>query len=354
VEDHAVAVRAGEQLPWQRLESFLRERLAGCDVPRLDLSRPMEVSQFAGGHSNLTYLVRFGDAELIVRRPPLGPVPPRAHDMAREYRWLAAIHPVFPLAPRPYFLCEDPSVVGSIFYVMERRHGIVVRGEETPAIAEPAARRRVSAALIDTLTDLHAVDVGVSEVAALGKPAGFVERQVRGWTDRWHGSKTSPLPEMDALAAWLLARLPAEPDRPAIVHGDFKLDNLMFDATDAGRIVAIFDWEMSALGDPLIDVGILLAYWTPTWSHGAHDALTTVTNRPGYFTRDELVARYAERSGRDLTGIRFYEVFAVFKLAVIIQQIFYRYARGQTSDARFAAFDKRVELLAQSAARLAG
>jgi aminoglycoside phosphotransferase (APT) family kinase protein len=354
VEDHAGEVRPGEHLEWTRLESYLRDRLAAARIAGVDLSQPMAVAQFPGGHSNLTYLLRFGACELVLRRPPLGPVPPKAHDMAREYRWLEAAHPVFPLAPRPYLVCEDPAVVGTTFYVMERRHGLVVRGEEPARLRNNvAARRAVSTAVVDTLAELHCIDVSSHGLTALGKPAGFVERQVRGWTDRWHASKTTPLEEMDALAGWLLARLPADPGPPAIVHGDFKLDNLMFDADRIDRVVAVFDWEMCALGDPLVDVGILLAYWAPTAPPDQRDALTTVTGQPGYLTRDEIVARYAERSGRDVSAIRFYEVFALFKIAVVIQQIFFRYARGQTADARFANFDRRVQFLARAAADLA-
>src|SRR5258708_18602654 len=172
-------VRAGEQLDWTRLVAWLRERLPARDVPGLDVSREPEVAQFPGGHSNLTYLVRFGDAEIVVRRPPFGPVPPTAHDMAREFRWLSAMHRVFPLAPRPYLLCEEVDVVGSVFYAMERRRGLVVRAEEPPILANPTARRRLSEALIDTLADLHAIDVAAHGLSTLGKPAGFVERQVR-------------------------------------------------------------------------------------------------------------------------------------------------------------------------------
>src|SRR4051812_22578135 len=174
-------VRADEQLDWPRLVAWLRERLPNRAIPRLDLHQEPTIAQFPGGHSNLTYLVCFGDAEIVVRRPPLGPVPPTAHDMGREFRWLSAMHAVFPLAPRPYALCDDPSVVGAVFYAMERRHGIVVRAEEPPALANPQARRRLSGALVDALADLHAIDVVSSELSALGKPAGFVERQVRGW-----------------------------------------------------------------------------------------------------------------------------------------------------------------------------
>jgi aminoglycoside phosphotransferase (APT) family kinase protein len=348
------AIRPGEQLDWPALVEWLRERLPACDVPGLDVTRQPVIAQFPGGHSNLTYLVRFGDVDIVVRRPPLGPVAPTAHDMAREFRWLSAMHRVFPLAPRPYLLCEDVSVVGSIFYAMERRCGLVVRAEEPAAVANPAARRRISEALIDTLADLHAIDVAEQGLGGLGKPAGFVERQVRGWTDRWQRSQTTPLPEMDALAAWLRDHLPGDPPAPSVVHGDFKLDNVMLDPDDVGRVVAVFDWEMSALGDPLVDLGILLAYWGPTAPPEQRDALTTVTDRPGYLTKDEMIARYGERSGRDLSRIRYYEIFAVFKIAVVIQQIYYRYVNGQTSDGRFATFDARVAYLARHAAGLAG
>ncbi len=236
---------------------------------------------------------------------------------------------------------------------MERRRGVVVRHEEPPEVADrPDARRRVSGALVDALVDLHAIDVATGALASLGKPAGFVGRQVRGWTERWHRSKIDDLPEMDDLAEWLSVHLPPDPISPTIVHGDFKLDNVMLDAGDVGRLVAVFDWEMSALGDPLVDLGILLAYWAPTAPSGLHDALTPVTNRPGWFTRSEILERYAARSGRDLSTILFYETFARFKIAVVIQQIFYRYRRGQTDDARFAAFGDRVTFLAREAAAL--
>jgi aminoglycoside phosphotransferase (APT) family kinase protein len=353
VHEDAREVRPTEQLDWRALDAYLRERLPASAIPGLDLSQPLHVAQFPGGHSNLTYLLRFGETELVLRRPPFGPVPPKAHDMAREYRWLAAMHPVFPLAPRVYLLCEDLSVVGSVFYVMERRRGIVIRRDEPPEIADrPAVRRRVSEAMVDTLASLHAIDVSAPPLSTLGKPIGFVERQVRGWTDRWIGSRLEPVPDMETLTAWLLGNLPPEPERPAVVHGDFKLDNVLLDAADPGRLVAVFDWEMSALGDPLVDVGILLAYWAPTSPPPSGDALTTVTDRPGWFSRAEIIERYAAQSGRDLSRIRFYETFALFKIAVVIQQIYYRYVRGQTDDARFARFGERVQYLSRQAAAL--
>jgi aminoglycoside phosphotransferase (APT) family kinase protein len=348
-------VRAGEALDWKALETYLRLHLPVQHIKGLDLSREMEVSQFPGGHSNLTYLVRFGGAELVIRRPPLGPVPPKAHDMAREYRWLAALNPLFPLAPRPYLLCEDNAVIGSVFYVMERRRGVVVRAEEPmPLRDHPEARRRVSEALVDTLADLHNLDVTGGPLAALGKPAGFVDRQVRGWSERWKGSKLDDLPEMDALAEWLIGRIPPDADPPAVVHGDFKLDNVLLDPLDLGNLVAVFDWEMSALGDPLVDVGLLLTYWEPTSPPSLREPLSLVTDRPGYFARQEILDRYTARSGRDVSNIRFYETFALYKLAAVIQQIFYRYKRGQTNDERFARFGERVEYLARHAVGRAG
>ena len=352
-DERAGPVRESEHLEWPRLVAWLRDRLAACDIPGFDASAEPKIAQFPGGHSNLTYLLRFGGAEVVVRRPPFGPVAPKAHDMAREFHWLAAMHRVFPLAPRPYVLCEDAGIIGSVFYAMERRHGIVVRTDEPPQITTPSDRRRASEAVVATLARLHAVDVAAGSLSTLGKPAGFVARQVTGWTDRWHRAKTKPLAEMEELAEWLTQHLPRDADAPAVVHGDFKLDNLMFDPGDTGRIVAVLDWEMSALGDPLIDLGILLAYWVPGAPAGQRDALTTVTDRPGYFARDEVLERYAAHSGRDLSNVRFYETFAVFKIAVVIQQIYFRYVQGQTKDGRFAAFDARVAHLARQAVALA-
>ena len=356
--DETRAVRESEALDWTALGAYLRDRLPQQDafVARYGGAAltHLAVEQFPGGHSNLTYLLRFGDLELVLRRPPLGPVPARAHDMAREARWLATLHPVFPLAPMPLLLCEDPSVLGSVFYVMERRSGLVVRDNEPPAVADhEAVRRGISEALVDTLAALHALDAAAEPLAALGKPAGFVPRQVKGWTDRWDLAKTSDLPDMEAVAAWLAAHLPSQPDTPAVVHGDFKLDNVILNAGAPTQIVAVLDWEMCALGDPLVDVGIFLGYWIPTAEGGVNDALSTVTDRPGWLTREAILERYAHRSGRDLRQIGFYETFAVFKLAVVIQQIYVRYVRGQTDDARFAALGTRVTRLARKAAELA-
>ena len=342
-------IRQSEQLNWPALEAYLREQLPG----KIDAASPMIVEQFPGGHSNLTYLLRFGSREFAMRRPPFGPVPPRAHDMARECRILAALNPFYPLAPKPFLLCEDVSIIGSTFYVMERRSGLVIRQNEPPEVAnQPDLRRRVSAAVIDALADLHLIDVYSHGLASLGKPPGFVERQVRGWSQRWEGAKTSEQPEMDKLSKWLVDRLPTDVATPTFLHGDYKLDNIMLDAEDVGRLVAVFDWEMSAVGDPLVDLGILLAYWVHTADISQGDSLSSVTRLTGWYTRSEILEHYTRRTGHDLSAIVFYEVFAVFKLAVVLQQIFYRYHRGQTDDARFAKLDRHVQRLAEIATRL--
>jgi len=347
-------VRASERLDWDKLADYLREHLCVIVGPDLGRDAPLSVEQFPGGHSNLTYLLRFGEHEFVMRRPPLGRVPPKAHDMAREFRILEAVHLVFPLAPRPLLLCEDTEIIGATFYIMERRRGIIVRDNEPPQLVDNTrARRRVSEAVVDALADLHLIDVEAHKLLTLGKPAGFVERQVRGWSERWRGSQTSELPEMDALTKWLVGRLPPDTSKPTLVHGDYKLDNVMLDANDVGRIVGVFDWEMSAVGDSLIDVGIMLCYWVHIASESQRDAIRTVTQRAGYFKRDEILKRYAARTGNDLTNIAFYEVFAVFKLAVVIQQIFYRYHRGQTDDVRFATLESRVTGFARIATTLA-
>ncbi|MBK9314050.1 MAG: phosphotransferase family protein [Acidobacteria bacterium] len=350
-------VRPGEELNWKALEAYLREHLPSKLAAGESISDAgpdaagIEVEQFPGGHSNLTYCVRFGDREFVMRRPPFGPVAPTAHDMPREYRLLAAIHPHFRLAPEPYLLCEDTSIIGAPFYLMERRKGIVVRQAVPPEIGDDLdLRRRVSESLVDTLASLHAVDIQSSGLINIGKPAGFVKRQVEGWAGRWDRSRTSDLPEMTESARWLIDRLPPDPERPTLVHNDYKLDNVMLDPGDPARVVAILDWEMCTVGDPLIDVGLLLCYWPqaddPELFAGS---LRSVTMLPGWLKRAEIIERYAERSGRDLSNIGYYHIFALFKLAVVIQQIYYRYHVGQTNDARFADFDKRVAALAKMA-----
>jgi len=340
-----------ETLTTPQVVAYLRDGLAACGFDVRRLAGDGTLTRLTGGHSNLTYLLRFGTIELVLRRPPAGPLPPSAHDMAREYRWLTALSPICPLVPKPYLLCEDHSVAGSVFYVMERRHGVVLRHDEPARLAErPDERHRVSEALVDALVDLHAVDIEAHHLSGMGKPQGFVARQVDGWTDRWHRAQTTPLPILDATAAWLAAHMPPDPPAPTIVHGDFKLDNVMLADDDLAHVVAVLDWEMCALGDPLVDLGVLLAYWGPTAPPGYGDGATPFTERGGWLTRAGLIERYVARSHRDVTDIQFYEVFALFKVAIVVQQLFFRYSRGDTTDPRFARFDARVTYLAGRAA----
>jgi aminoglycoside phosphotransferase (APT) family kinase protein len=359
-EHDTAPIRSGEELDLKALEEYLRTHLAEL-LPGAPLdSAALELEQFPGGHSNLTYLVRLGGHEFVLRRPPCGPVAPTAHDMPREYRLLRAVHPLFQLAPQPYLLCEDSSVIGVPFYLMERRRGLVVRRDTPKEIGDDLdLRRRVGEGMVDTLARLHFVDIYSSGLVNIGKPVGFVTRQVKGWSERWQRSKTSELLEIDRVIDWLADRIPPEPDpaagRPAtLVHNDFKLDNTMLDPTDPSRVVAVLDWEMCTVGDPLVDVGIFLCYWAMKDDPEARrESISPVTTEPGWMSRQEVIKRYAAKSGRDLSGIAFYEVFALFKTAVVLQQIYYRFVKGQTHDERFKNFDRRVSGLAQAAWDLA-
>lgn len=351
-------VRTGEELDLHALHDYLRDHLP-IIVSSADSSTgdKIQIEQFPGGHSNLTYLIRYCGQDLVLRRPPMGPVAPTAHDMPREFKLLSVINPEFPLAPRPLLLCEDASVIGAPFYLMERRHGSIVRSQASAGlVADRLVRRELSAAVVDTLAALHSVDIEASGIVNIGKPAGFVERQVRGWAERWQRAKTSDLPEMEEVISWLTDRIPRESQNEAtIVHNDFKLDNLMLDVDDPTRVVAVLDWEMCTVGDPLIDLGLALTYWTMAGGKegAANSSLRAITNGPGWFTREEFISRYRAKTGRDLSRIVFYETFARFKVAVVIQQIYFRFVKGQTTDERFRNFDQLVSELTREALVLA-
>ncbi len=335
-------VRDDERFDEARLEEFLRRNVSG-------LEGAMDVRQFHGGHANLTYDVRFGDRELVLRRPPLGPVAPKSHDMRREFRALDALAPLFPYSPRPVVLCEDEAVIGAIFFVMERARGIVVRGSWPEALGDdPSLRRGMAESLIDALADLHTVDTSRPEIAALGRPEGFVARQVKGWHGRWEQARTRDIPLMDQLAGWLSERIPA-PERVSVLHNDYKLDNAMFAVDDPRRLVAIFDWDMTSLGDPLVDLGTLLGYWSDAADRTPRGTGGSVTMLPGFPARNEVSARYGERTGTDLTQLPWFETFALFKTAVVLEQIYVRFVRGQTQDERFKALGEFVPQLAEAA-----
>ena len=346
--DDAIPVRSGEELPAARLEDYLRSHLPGSPGP-------LTVRQFAGGHSNLTYLLRLGDAELVLRRAPFGNAVKSAHDMAREYRVLSKLWPVYPPAPRPLLFCDDPAVMDAPFYVMERRRGVIVRRQPPADLAlEPPTARLLSTALIDALADLHALDYEAAGLGDLGKPDGYVARQVAGWVERFARSRTVDVPAMDRTARWLAARLPPD-TAPALIHNDFKYDNLVLDPDDLTRVVAVLDWEMATVGDPLMDLGTTLGYWVEAGDPPPlRLAAMGPTDLPGSLTRRELVDRYAERTGRDVADVLFYYVFGLYKIAVIVQQIYARYVRGHTRDPRFARLDGLVAVLAEQADRAVG
>ncbi|SRR5579875_741942 len=345
-------VRDEEQLDWPKLIAFLRAH----EVPGAD--QPFEVKQFRGGHSNLTYLLRFGNhQEWVVRRPPFGPLPVGGHDMAREYRVLSRLWERFPQAPRAILFSDDPTIIGAPFFVMERRHGFVIpnRRPLPPGIhSDPATFRRMSQGFIDSLAALHNVDYQAIGLGELGRPEGFIRRQIIGWMDRWEKAKTTDVPLMSKLGAWFLDHIPPA-QSPVLLHNDFYLHNVMFAPDNSGQVAGVFDWEMSTLGDPMVDLGIALNYWREP--SDAPDLIELSegyahTTRPGFFTRDELIQRYAERTGRDLSHIEFYRAWALWKTATVVQQIYVRFVRGQTTDPRFAAMGKQPPILARTAAEV--
>lgn len=337
-EADLIPVRPDERFDEARLQAYLRGKLPGAE-------QAMRVQQFAGGKANLTYLLEFGaDREYVLRRPPLGPYAPSAHDMGREYKVLSVLHRAFALAPRAVLFCGDEAVLGAPFFVMERRHGVVARGfMPAPFKGIEDAPRNMSAALVDALADFHAVDYESLGLADLGRPAGFIERQVAGWQRRWQRAKLADDPRVDAIHNWLAEHLPNSAYH-SLVHNDYKLDNTMYQRDDPARIAAIFDWDMCTLGDPLSDLGMLLTYWTQPDDPPRVKAIGTMPgDGAGFYNRSEILERYARRSGRDLTGMRFYHVLGIFRLLVILQQIYIRYRRGFTQDERFAPLGEAVK-----------
>jgi aminoglycoside phosphotransferase (APT) family kinase protein len=338
------AVRPGEELDIPRLTAFLHEHLH-------DFQGELTVLQFPHGHSNLTYLLRSGSAEWVLRRPPVGNQVKTAHDMMREHRVLSGLSRIFAPAPIPLAVCEDESVLGAPFYVMERRHGLILRRDWPSALPrDPELLRAMCGSLIDTLADLHGVNPSDAGLADFGKPNGYVQRQVEGWTNRYRNAQTEQLPEMDAVAAWLAATMPID-SGAALIHNDFKFDNIAFDSQLPSRVTTVFDWEMATVGDPLMDLGTTLGYWVES-SEAAQLSASFIgpTWLPGAMTRRELVNRYAERRGLSACDMRYYFVYGVFKIAVIVQQIYARFVRGYTHDERFATLDACVRQLARRAA----
>ena len=345
--DQPKAVRQGEALEPTRLEPYLREHL--------NLSGELRVKQFPSGFSNLTYLLELGGTPLVLRRPPFGAAIKSAHDMGREYRVLSHLHPVYDKAPKPLLYCEDVEVIGAPFYVMERVEGVILRGtmpeDRAPA---PDVMRGVATSLVNALAELHAVDLGAAGLRDFGRPEGYALRQVRGWTERYKAAQTDRVPTLEGAAEWLADNMPPEPSDPAasLIHNDFKYDNVVFSPHDPTRITAVLDWEMATVGDPLMDLGTSLGYWTQADDPPAMQRLgLSPTALPGNPTRAEVLEQYQRASGRDLPNPVFYYVYGLFKIAVILQQIYARYKKGLTKDERFAGLIHAVRACGEMAER---
>lgn len=328
--DKPTQIRKGEKPNIENLEPYLLEYLAGA-------SGKLVIDQFPGGFSNLTYRLQMGEEQYVLRRPPYGAKIKSAHDMSREYRILSHLEKVYPKAPKPLLYCEDEAVLGAPFYVMERVNGVILRPKmPQDMIPDAVTMKGIAHSLVDTFAELHAVDYEAAGLGDLGRPEGYVERQVKGWTKRYFKAKTDEIPAMESVAKWLADNMPNE-GKPSLIHNDFKYDNMVLAADDWTKVIAVLDWEMATLGDPLMDLGTSIGYWI-----NANDPpfmlkmQLSPTVLPGNPTRGEIVQLYAEKSGRDMSNIVFYYVYGLFKIAVIVQQIYYRYKMGYTSDNRFA------------------
>ena len=327
--DSATAIRPGEELNTEHLRAYLTAHLP-------DLTSPLVIEQFPRGFSNLTYLLHMGEREFVLRRPPFGANIKSAHDMGREYKVLAGLTQVYPKVPRPLLYCTDESIIGAPFYVMERVKGVILRAQSTHKLdLTPALMQKLSTAAIDNLAAIHAVDYAAAGLADLGKPQGYVQRQIEGWTKRYHNAQTDEIPTIEQAIIWLAAHLPAE-SGAALIHNDYKYDNFVLDPDDLTQIIAVLDWEMCTIGDPLLDLGTTLGYWIEPNDPHALASMFGLTTLPGNLDRGQLVERYMLASGRTIADPLFYYVYGLFKIAVIIQQIYARYRQGHTHDERFA------------------
>ncbi len=323
------------------VDSWLRGQLT--DLPE---SLP-EVRQFPGGASNLTYALDYPGRSLILRRPPLGTKARSAHDMGREFTVQQRLRPVFPLVPHVFALCTDEGVLGSNFYVMERLPGVILRRDPPAGMTiTTSAARRLTESAVDVLVRLHSVDVDAAGLAGIGRGPGYVARQIAGWSQRYRAARTDNVPDFEAVMAWLDT---TKPDDVAscLIHGDYRLDNLVLDPRDL-TITGVLDWEMATVGDPMMDLGNAMAYWVQADDDdGMQLARRQPTNLPGMLTRNQFVDRYCTAMGLSSDRWTFYEVYGLFRLAVIVQQIYYRYHHGQTTNAAFAGFWQYTHYLEQ-------
>ncbi len=338
------AIRVGEELNEANLQRFLAENL------NLNF-QTIEIEQFPAGSSNLTYSVKIGGEEFVLRRPPFGNTVKSAHDMKREFDVLEKLSKVYQPAPAPLIYCADESVIGSEFYLMERRHGLIIRGK-SPEILENSTelQKNVCESFIENLANFHALDYKEIGLGDFGKPEGYAQRQVEGWTKRYFNAKTDEQLELEKSIEWLNQNIPNETGA-TLVHNDYKFDNVMLNPENLTEIVAVLDWEMTTVGDPLMDLGTTLGYWM---SKNSGAELLSMPFNPRVLmenvSRRELVEMYAEKSGRDVSDMLFYYAFGTFKIAVIAQQIYARFVKGYTQDKRFATFNHFVNALGKIAA----
>ena len=348
VVDQAGPVRAGEELDLARVDRYLRKRIPG-------LAGPPEAGQFARGASNLTYLLRYPGRDLVLRRPPFGHKAKTAHDMLREARVMRLVRPAYPVVPEVLLVCDDPVVMGCDFFVMERIAGIIPRQDLPAGLGfDAATTRRLCESVIDKLVELHAIPL-TPELLAIGKGEGYVQRQVEGWSRRFRDARTDDVSDFEAVMGWLAANRPAGEVAIRMIHGDFRFDNVVLDPADPLRVIGVLDWEMATLGDPLMDLGNSLAYWVEAGDDEYfRKTRRQPTNAPGMLTRSEVVAYYAARTGLPVANFDFYLAFGLFRLAVIVQQIWRRYREGATKDPQFARFGPLVDYLDGRCRRLCG
>jgi aminoglycoside phosphotransferase (APT) family kinase protein len=325
--DTAIPTRQGEELDLQKLNDFLKGNSP-------ELGTILSVTQFPGGYSNLTYCISTKDSEYVLRRPPFGASIKSAHDMGREFKVLSALSLSYNKIPKPIIYCESSDIIGSPFYIMERIKGVILRANTAPKLGlTPSLFKNLSENLVDNLVALHAIDIHATGLDQLGKPDGYVQRQVEGWTNRYYAAETDKLETLDAVAQWLKTNMPKS-SSPTFLHNDYKYDNVVLNPDDLTEIFGVLDWEMATVGDPLMDLGGTLAYWSEANDDPILKAFN-LTWLPGNLTRKEIIDRYAEKSKRDTSGILFYYVFGLYKNSVIAQQIYARWKQGHTKDPRF-------------------
>ena len=342
LNDQSTQIRPGEELDAGLIDPYLKAHIPG-------LSGTPAISQFPGGASNLTYLLEYPGQEFVLRRPPFGHKAKSAHDMGREFRILNQLKDGFPYCPKAYVHCTDESVIGAEFYVMERVKGIILRSDLPPELGLDATKTEaLCKSFIDKFVELHQVDYTACGLADLGKPEGYVARQIRGWSDRYEKALTPDAPKWEAVRAWLSDKMPADHPTSSIVHNDYRFDNVILDPHNPMQIIGVLDWELTTLGDPLMDLGNTLAYWIEAADPAPVQLMRRQpSNAPGMLTRREFVDYYAERSGIQIDNFDFYYTYGLFRLAGIVQQIYYRFFHGQTQDKRFAQFIQMNSLLEQ-------